>query len=213
MTFRTHPTPLQQPRAGIEPWWTTPNVVSVARTVGSVAVGVGAIATRSLALLVVAYGIYWLGDMLDGYLARRLDQETRPGAVLDIVCDRACSAICACCIVMLAPETWPAILPFLLSFLMVDTMLSLSFLYWDLQSPNYFGRVDQRVWRLNWSPPAKALNTAGLMLALGLHALVVGAVLVTLVLLMKVWSLGRVRRLLVLAWPPAGPVGTTQPGT
>ena len=84
--------------------------------------------------------------------------------MLDIICDRACSAICACCILMLAPETWPAILPFLLSFMMVDTMLSLSFLYWDLKSPNYFGRVDKRVWRLNWSPPAKALNTAGLVL-------------------------------------------------
>jgi CDP-diacylglycerol--glycerol-3-phosphate 3-phosphatidyltransferase len=214
MRFRTHPTALVPPRAALEPWWTTPNIVSVARTVGSVTVGVGAIASRSLVLLVVAYAIYWVGDMLDGYLARRLDQETRPGAVLDIVCDRACSAICACCIVMLAPETWPAILPFLLSFLMVDTMLSLSFLYWDLQSPNYFGRVDPNVWRLNWSPPAKALNTAGLMLALGLHALVAGAVLVTLVLLMKLWSLGRVRHLVLAAhWPPTGPVATTQPGT
>ena len=186
--------------AEIEPWATTPNVVTVARTIGSVAVGVCAITTQSLALLIVAYGIYWVGDMLDGYLARRLGQETKPGAVLDIVCDRACSAICACCILMLAPDTWLAILPFLLSFLMVDTMLSLTFLLWDIKSPNYFGDVDMRVWRLNWSPPAKALNTAGLVLALGLHELAVGAVVVTVVLLMKLWSLGRVRHLIV-TWP------------
>jgi phosphatidylglycerophosphate synthase len=212
MRFQTYPTSVMQPRAGFEPWWTTPNVVSVARTVGSVVVGVGAITAQSLVLLVVAYGIYWVGDMLDGHLARRLGQETRLGAVLDIVCDRACSAICACCILMLAPQTWLAVLPFLLSFLMVDTMLSLSFLYWDIKSPNYFGSVDKRVWRLNWSPPAKALNTAGLMLALCLHELVPGAVLVLLVLLMKVWSLGRVRRLILEPCAPTGLVAAQEPG-
>ena len=213
MRFRTYPASVVQPRAGIEPWWNTPNVVSVARTIGSVAVGVWAITAQSLVLLVLAYGIYWVGDMLDGYLARRLGQETRPGAVLDIVCDRACSAICACCLLMLAPETWPAILPFLLSFLMVDTMLSLTFLHWDLDSPNYFGAVDKRVWRLNWSPPAKALNTAGLVVALCLHEPGAGAVLVILVLLMKLWSLGRVRRLLLAEpWAATCPVPVPEPG-
>ncbi len=210
---RTDMAPPVQPRAGSDPWWTTPNVVTVARTVASVAVGVWAITDESVLLLVVAYGIYWIGDMLDGFLARRLGQETTPGAVLDIVCDRACSAICACCILMLAPETWPAMLPFLLSFLMVDTMLSLSFLHWDLKSPNYFGKVDKGVWRLNWSPPAKALNTAGLVLALCLHMLVAGAVLVTLVLLMKLWSLSRVRHLLMAGSRVAAcPVVATETG-
>jgi CDP-diacylglycerol--glycerol-3-phosphate 3-phosphatidyltransferase len=201
-----------QPRAGVEPWWTTPNVVTVLRTVGSAAAGVWAISSQSVVLLVVAYVIYWVGDMLDGYLARRLGQETTPGAVLDIVCDRVCSAICGCCILVLAPETWPAILAVLLSFVMVDTMLSLSFLYWDLKSPNYFGNVDKTVWRLNWSPPAKALNTAGLVFALGFHQLAAGAALVTLVLFMKLWSLGRVRHLLVAgAWvAPGAPVGREQ---
>src|SRR5215217_9312365 len=67
MRFRTHPTSVVQPRAGVEPWWNTPNVVSVARTVGSVAVGLWAITAQSLVLLVVAYGVYWVGDMLDGH--------------------------------------------------------------------------------------------------------------------------------------------------
>ena len=213
MQFQTHTTSVVQQRAGIEPWWNTPNAVTVVRTVASVALGLWAITAQSLVLLVGAYGIYWIGDMLDGYLARRLGQETKPGAVLDIICDRACSAICACCILMLAPETWPAILPFLLSFLMVDTMLSLSFLYWDIKSPNYFGRVDKRVWRLNWSPPAKALNTAGLVLALCLHELAAGAILVTLVLLMKLWSIGRVRGLIVAGpWAATYCVAASEPG-
>jgi phosphatidylglycerophosphate synthase len=202
MRSRPHATSALPSSTGVEPWWTTPNVVSVVRTVGSVVVGVYAIVTQSQVLLVAAYGIYWVGDMLDGCLARRLGQETRPGAVLDIVCDRACSAICACCIVVLAPETWPAILLFLLSFLMVDTMLSLSFLFWNLMGDNYFSSVGASVWRLNWSPPAKALNTAGLVLALGRHEIAAGAALVTLVVLMKLWSLVRVHRLL-LADPSA----------
>lgn len=213
MQFQSHSIPVGQQRAGAEPWWTTPNVVTVARTVGSVAVGVGAITGQSLVFLVVAYGIYWLGDMLDGYLARHLGQETKLGAVLDIVCDRACSAVCACCILMLAPEAWPAILPFLLSFLMVDTMLSLSFLHWDLMSPNYFANVDKSIWRLNWSPPAKALNTAGLVLALCLHELGVGAAMVTLVLLMKLWSIGRVHRLIKAdPWPGTCSGAAPEPG-
>lgn len=196
MQVPTYMASVVQPRAGIDPWWTTPNEVTVVRTVASVAVGVWAITAQSVVLLVIAYVIYWLGDMLDGFLARRLGQETTNGAVLDIVCDRACSAICACCILLLAPETWPAILAFLLSFLMIDTMLSLSFLYWDIKSPNYFGTVDKTVWRLNWSPPAKALNTSGLVLALYFDQLAAGLALVTLVLFMKLWSLGRVRHLL-----------------
>jgi hypothetical protein len=114
---------------------------------------------------------------------------------------------------MLAPDTWPAILPFLLSFLMVDTMLSLTFLHWDLASPNYFGSVDKRVWLLNWSPPAKALNTAGLMLALCLHEPGAGGALVILVLLVKLWSFGRVRHLLLIEpWGAACVAPAPEPG-
>ena len=42
---------------------------------------------------VLAYAVYWVGDILDGWSARRLDQETRLGAVLDIVSDRACTSV------------------------------------------------------------------------------------------------------------------------
>ena len=100
-----------------------------------------------------------------------------------------------------------------LSFLMVDTMLSLTFLHWDLESPNYFGSVDKRVWLLNWAPPAKARNTAGLVLALCLHAPGAGGVLVILVLLMKLWSIGRVRHLLLAEpWGAACLAAAPEPG-
>jgi len=38
------------------------------------------------------------------------------------------------------------------------------FLRWPLLSPNYFAAVDQRIYRWNWSPPAKALNTAAVVI-------------------------------------------------
>jgi len=62
--------------------------------------------------------------------------------------------------------------------------LSLSFLAWPIRSPNYFYEVDHRLWKYNWSRPAKAVNSAlfavlllvtgwwqvGLVIALGLLA-------------------------------------------
>ena len=62
------------------------------------------------------------------------------------------------------PEAAPAITVFLLQFMVVDCMLSLGFLRWPVLSPNYFGRWTGRSTCWNWSPPAKATNTAALIL-------------------------------------------------
>ena len=58
--------------------------------------------------------------------------------------------------------------------MVLDTMLSLAFLCWPLVSPNDFHRVDHPVWLLNWSPAAKAANTAGVVAAIALGAYAVG---------------------------------------
>ena len=44
--------------------------------------------------------------------------------------------------------------------MVVDLYLSLAFLAWPIRSPNYFYEVDRRIWRWNWSKPAKATNSA-----------------------------------------------------
>lgn len=184
------------PALRVGPFATVPNLVTLVRTVAAVALGIIGVASSDLALLGVAYGIYWLGDMLDGWSARLLGQETRAGAVLDIVSDRACTAVLCVGLVAVLPGVTPVAIVFLLSFMVLDTMLSLAFLCWPVLSPNYFHRVDRRVWELNWSPLAKAANTAGVVgaVAIGLHgvALVVALVIVAL----KVWSSVRVVRLL-----------------
>ena len=58
-------------------------------------VGLVGVAADDPRLLVAAYAVYWVGDIADGWAARRLGQETRAGAVLDIVSDRAARPCCA----------------------------------------------------------------------------------------------------------------------
>ncbi|MEU7978880.1 CDP-alcohol phosphatidyltransferase family protein [Micromonospora sp. NPDC049081] len=179
-----------------------PNAVTAVRTAGSFGLAVAALNHRDARLLVAAYLVYWIGDILDGVAARTLGQETRAGAVFDIVADRACTSACAAALVVLRPETALPIAVFLVQFMVVDQLLSLMFLRWPLLSPNYFGCVDRRIYRWNWSPPAKALNTAAVVL-LAIFAPTAVAVTFALgVAAVKVVSLARAARL------PVGPPST-----
>lgn len=184
--------------AGWERLLSWPNGVTLVRTVLAIAVGLAAIVEGSARLAVVAYAVYWAGDILDGWLARRLDQETRIGAVLDIVSDRACSAVLVCALVTIDPSLWFALAIFLVQFMVVDCVLSLAFLRWPLLSPNHFGRVDPLIYRCNWSPPAKAVNTAGVVLAVAAGSALLATAIAVAQLALKCWS---VRRLLTLPVP------------
>jgi phosphatidylglycerophosphate synthase len=175
---------------------TWPNLVTLVRTVVAVLVGVAAVARADLAGLGLAYAVYWAGDIADGWLARRLGQETRAGAVFDIVGDRACTVLLCAGLVTARPGAWLVGGVFLVSFAVVDTMLSLSFLRWDLLGPNDFHRVDRTVWLLNWSPPAKVVNTAGVVGLCLLGRYEAALVLAGAVLAVKLWSGRRVARLL-----------------
>jgi CDP-diacylglycerol--glycerol-3-phosphate 3-phosphatidyltransferase len=80
-----------------------PNAITAVRTAGSVGLAVAALTHRSAHLLVAAYLVYWVGDILDGAAARALRQETRAGAVFDIVADRACTSACAAALIVCCP--------------------------------------------------------------------------------------------------------------
>ncbi len=185
---------------------TLPNLVTIARTVAAVPLALIAAAGAvqhsagglrgGIALLAAAYAVYWIGDIADGHLARRLGQETRLGAVLDIVCDRACSAALAVALVALRPDLLVVMAVFLLNFMVLDLLLSLAFLCWPIDSPNDFHRVDPRLYRWNWSPPAKAANTAGVLLVVAIGGGAAGFVVAVGLLLVKVWSAGRMIALL-----------------
>ena len=187
--------------------WTGATVITAVRTAASTGVAAWAVHERSLTLLVVALGIYWVGDVLDGTWARLRRCETRIGAVLDIFSDRFNAGAFYIGLAWLQPDLSPAIFVYLAEFMVVDTFLSIAFLAWPIRSPNYFYVVDRTIWRWNWSKPAKTVNSAlfaVLLLATGWMWL--GLAIATGLLALKCWSVVRLLRI-GLPVPPVAHVG------
>ena len=175
---------------------TPATVVTLVRTVASVVLSAVAASQHDLTLLVVALVVHWVGDSLDGYVARVRDCETRTGAVLDILSDRLCCAAFYVGLAWLEPHLAPAIFVYLAMFMVVDCFLSLGFLAWPLTSPNYFYVVDRGLWLRNWSHPAKAVNSglfAILLLVTG--SLWLGLIAAGALMAAKCWSVASLLRI------------------
>ncbi len=175
---------------------TPATAVTFVRTAASVALAGAAAYHQSLELLVAALVVYWVGDMLDGAVARVLRCETRIGAALDILCDRFNAAAFYLGLMWLQPEFTPAVLIYLAEFMVIDCFLSLAYLAWPIRSPNYFFVVDRQLWLWNWSKPGKAVNSAlfaVLLLATGW--VWVGVAVATALLVLKTVSLARLSRI------------------
>ena len=188
---------------------TPATVVTLVRTVASVVLSAVAASQHDLTLLVVALVVHWVGDSLDGYVARVRDCETRTGAVLDILSDRLCCAAFYVGLAWLEPHLAPAIFVYLAMFMVVDCFLSLGFLAWPLTSPNYFYVVDRGLWLRNWSHPAKAVNSglfAVLLLVTGWMWL--GLAIALALLAAKCWSVASLLRLgMPIPFTLPGPLG------
>jgi CDP-diacylglycerol--glycerol-3-phosphate 3-phosphatidyltransferase len=139
---------------------TPATVVTVVRTVVSVAQSAVAASQQDLTLLIAALIVHWVGDSVDGWVARVRDCETRTGAVLDILCDRLCFAAFYVGLAWLAPHLAPAIFVYLAMFMVVDCFVSLAFLAWPITSPNYFYVIDRGLWLRNWSHPRRPSTRA-----------------------------------------------------
>ncbi len=177
-------------QADLELWNTPPNWITLVRTVLAVGLALAAAGHESLTLILVATGIYWVGDMADGAVARMMRRETRTGAVLDITCDRICASVIYIGLVWLLPDMWIPIAIYLLSFSVLDLMLSLSFLLFPLSSPNYFYLADPLIYKLNWSRIAKGINSAVFMVVVIAFESVLIATLLALALTgFKLYSL------------------------
>ncbi len=138
---------------------TPATLLTFARTLATLVLALWGAHDGSLTLLLCALGVYWVGDIADGALARRLDQETRIGAVLDIMCDRLSAACFYIGFAWYDPSMVAPVGIYLAEFLVLDMFLSIAFLAWPISSPNYFYVIDGRLWRWNWSKPGKALNS------------------------------------------------------
>jgi CDP-diacylglycerol--glycerol-3-phosphate 3-phosphatidyltransferase len=182
---------------------TSATVITFVRTIIAVGLGVFAARENDLGLLIAALAVYWVGDMLDGYVARVRSCETRIGASLDILCDRFCCAVFYIGLMWLEPDLAPAIVIYLAEFMVIDCFLSLAFLAWPVRSPNYFFVIDRPTWLWNWSKPAKAVNSslfAVLLLVVNEYvgagaAVAIGTVIATALLVMKCTSLARLVRI------------------
>lgn len=169
---------------------TSATVITFVRTVASLVLCLLAVRDDSLTLLVVGLAVYWVGDTLDGAVARIRDCETRTGAVMDMCCDRLNCAGFYLGFCWLEPVMAIPVGVYLFEFMAIDMFLSLAFLAWPIRSPNYFYVVDRRIWLWNWSRPAKAVNSglfAVLLLVTGWWWL--GLAIAVALLVMKLVSL------------------------
>jgi CDP-diacylglycerol--glycerol-3-phosphate 3-phosphatidyltransferase len=173
------------------------NGVTGLRTVAGLLLFSIAAARQSMTLNLAGLLVYWALDILDGWLARRLRQETRLGAQIDILADRLLVTVFYFNFVTTYPDLLPVVLLFLFEFMGLDHYLSNQFIRWpSLRSPNYFHEVDRTIWRLNWSLPAKALNSGlvTLLLVTTMSTWPALPVIATLILI-KLYSCVRMHRL------------------
>ena len=198
-----------------ERFLTPATVITFVRTIASVTIigfamhadRTGGFWSPALQLLVIGLVVYWIGDSLDGQVARRMRHETRIGAVLDIMSDRFCAAAFYLGLAWLHPEFTVPVLIYLAEFMVVDCFLSIAFLAWRIRSPNYFWVVDRTVYRYNWSHPAKAVNSALFAVLLLVTRMPwLGAVIAAALLVLKIASLVRVARIGLPIPEATGPV-------
>jgi CDP-diacylglycerol--glycerol-3-phosphate 3-phosphatidyltransferase len=179
-----------------EPWFTWANLATAIRVVAGVAIFAYAAAERSETWNYVGLVVYWVLDVVDGFLARKLDEETRLGAQMDILADRLLVAFFYLNYVALYPTLIVPVTLFLFQFMGIDHYLSNQFMRWPLKSPNYFYSVDRTIWAWNWSPAGKLLNSAAVttVIIVTKSPIASSAVCVAIIAL-KVWTAVRMRAL------------------
>ena len=144
---------------GMERLFTSATVVTFIRTAISLGFSLAGAYQGSKTLLVVGLIVYWVGDTLDGEIARWRNCETRIGAVIDMLSDRLNCAGFYLGLAWLDPIMAYPVSVYLFEFMVIDAFLSLAFVAWPIRSPNYFYAVDRRIWLWNWSRTGKAANS------------------------------------------------------
>jgi CDP-diacylglycerol---glycerol-3-phosphate 3-phosphatidyltransferase len=191
--------------------FTPATIITFLRTALTAVLMAWGIHENSLTWLVVGLVTFWVGDSLDGQVARRGHCESRIGAVIDIMSDRFSAAAFYLGLAWLHHEYVAPVLIYLAEYMVVDCFLSIAFLAWPVRSPNYFYVIDRKLWLLNWSHPGKATNSglfAILLLATRLPWL--GVVVASALLVFKCTSLAKVLRL-GLPVPPRPPYAEPAP--
>jgi CDP-diacylglycerol--glycerol-3-phosphate 3-phosphatidyltransferase len=133
---------------------------------GSLVFFVLAVMKMDLTYNYIGLVIHWIGDVADGSYARFFKQETIFGAEIDIIADRVGFLFFYVLYLVFKPELALPIALFVVNFALIDFYLSLQFIKFDIISINYFYKVDQTVYRLNFSIIGKPANTVVITLTL-----------------------------------------------
>jgi CDP-diacylglycerol--glycerol-3-phosphate 3-phosphatidyltransferase len=179
-----------------ETWRTWPNAVTGVRVAAAMGCFVAATLLRSEAWNYAGLALHWALDVVDGALARALEQETRIGAQLDILSDRLLVGAFYANFLRGHPAMAIPIALHLLQFVVLDQYLSHQFMRWPCLSPNYFHEIDRAIWLWNWSAAGKLANGALPTVAI-LAATRFGwswtapAAVCLAVVAVKVWSIAR----------------------
>ena len=115
--------------------FTVATIITFVRTAATLVVGLLGAYHDSLTLLLSALVIYWIGDSIDGIVARLMNQETRIGATLDIMCDRISAAMFYIGYAWYEPSMIAPVGIYLAEFMVIDMFLSLAFLAWPIFEP------------------------------------------------------------------------------
>ncbi|WP_223885193.1 CDP-alcohol phosphatidyltransferase family protein [Nocardia colli] len=138
---------------------TLANFITLTRSfVSTVLFGV-AFTTGNLAHLSLAVGVAVCGDLMDGFVARLMNQQSRFGAVFDLCADRLAVGLLFTYMTWHEPQQAVADLTYLFVAFMLDCPLSLMFLPHGLTSQSEFDRHDVALWKWNFSPLAKFMHS------------------------------------------------------
>lgn len=146
--------------------YSEPNIVTLLRLILSLSFFILAITKSNPTYNFIGLGIHWLGDVLDGFYARKFKQETILGAEIDIIADRVETLFFYVNFLYFRPQLFLPVAIYLIDFAFVDFYLSYQFLKYDIISPNYFYKVDKTVYTLNFSPVGKFCNSTVVTLIL-----------------------------------------------
>lgn len=158
-------------------WWTIPNLVTVIRfvlIVPIVALLLSGAQPLTAATLTVLFGAT---DWVDGFLARRLGQETRLGEILDPIADRLGIGCLGIALTIIGAIPWTVIIVILLVDLIVGSV-SLARHRNHQLLVTWIGKIRTALIMISASAVTVGLIPGmGLALLIGQAGLVVGALL------------------------------------
>lgn len=118
-------TPPPFARHGRRDWATIPNVITVLRLVIVVPITVLLVSDAAPVVTLVLLALFGASDWVDGYLARRLGQTSRTGAILDPIADRV--GVVTIAIAFVASGHLPLWIAVLMA--LVDVVLGVAYLW------------------------------------------------------------------------------------